>query len=447
MEDVMQLMEMADGLASATVVEMNRVDKCRQDAARVATTLPENPARGSYYWWAKICRQYTGAHFLDSGGAYGYQYQKGVVPEDGSHMRLTIYNGKPEYWNISLPMWLTTMLDASDPIAVAIENVLMWAGEWLYPTETWMDIFKDFPAILRMLYACVQEQKNGRLIFRKALAGMSCDPPMHDIHAWAKKGDVGVPLNAQRMIEWYYDKLTYTHDFKSYQKDLSEYEFIEQALKEIPVKDVKLLFENEVDGSTRGFYTYSHDNDLDQDFTVDVWFGEEYEDEYVILRTHNGADARGGFSEPVVAKICDLDYFQMYNTDGYCSYCHEQYDGMYRYGKEVEKNPPSPPVDAWCGYFAREAEISAGQLSFAEDGWEWMDHIDVARAIVAYMDDVDEDDDEEKLFPIVVCGDGEREWVPEGEGFETIPDNHVAGMYCPKCGTYGVGWHSMVYGF
>lgn len=514
MEDVMQLMTMADGLASTAIDEMKRVDKCRQDAEEVKQSLPENPERGSYYWWARLCRQYTGAHFLDSGGAYGYGYQRGVIPEDGPHMWLNIYDGKPEYWSINTVAWLNTMLDADNEIALAMEKVLDWAGEWLMPRENWYKLTSDVGAILNMLYACFWEQgkvegweysiyikpENGWLhkmamgnIDRKAIAALCPGheesikygipftatykkdygtrvvwvkpirinpkqvfrkvqnkmdgPHMMDVHDYAKKGEVGTWIFAERIVRLYYGKLFYESDFKEYQWPMSINQYVKQALAELPVDAVKLLHENGVKKSGEGFYTYNHDNDLSQDIHVDVELEDSYGDTYVILRTHNGADARGGFSEPVVAQVGDVDYWTSYRADGYCFLCSEQYHSMYDYGNRVNEKPPDLPIDGWRKALERKRQLDTGQLTLLDSTvWSWGVGIETAKAIIEYIDRTSEDEDA-PMFPLVTCRKDGKEWVPEPDGSETLADDIVGGMYCPKCEAYGVGWHSLVYGF
>ena len=62
------------------------------------------------------------------------------------------------------------------------------------------------------------------------------------------------------------------------------------------------------------YYTYNEENDLSQNFQYvvvvansDHWM-DDLKEGYVIITTHNGADARGGFSCPVVCKITNGDF-------------------------------------------------------------------------------------------------------------------------------------------
>ena len=441
-----QLAQMASGFAEAMVSEAVRNAKCKSDAERVASTIPDDPPRGSYYWWARLCREFTGAHFLDSGGAYGYQYQKGIIPEDGPHMRLTLYGGKPEYWNISLPMWLTTMLEADDEIAIALENVVNWAGEWLYPREGWYTITGDIGAILNMLYGCIWKDGRRTIFHNVPIRGYWKSNPkdMGEVHDWANKGDVGKHIYAAWIVRYYLGKIVSVYDLHAYQRDMSDDEYIAAALADLPVKDVKFLYENEVRWTGHGWYTYGTDNDLDQDVHIDAEFEDAYGERYLILRTHNGCDARGGFSSPVAAKYEDADYFRCYEVDGYCFACGYDYYSTYNYGHEMEKKKKNPPIEAWRASILVQDQIKVGQATFLPvEDWKWRTNIDVARTVVEYMEE-----DEERDFPALVCGDKENTWVPDEDGgYETIPNERVAGMLCPKCGEYTVRFHSMVYGF
>ncbi len=502
-------------LAQAMTDEMSRVHKCQEDAERVANSLPENPERGSYYWWARIAREYTGAHFLDSGSAYGYQYQKGILPKDGPHMFLEVYDGKPEYFAINTVAWLSVMLDAAHETAIALENVLVWAGEWLLPTKPWHDVTRDLKAILNMLYACIWEhgkvdevkftlfwperdpalpslatsdtvtveqalemwtedhwhikrglpfeyqvggqlpgygdkhirvvplRSNPKTIFHKRPPNDK-PIPMDIAHQWAKMGEVGERIYAEWIVRYYHAKLSYSIDFKDYQRDMSTSEFIDAALKALPVADVKYLHEQDVLWCGGGQYTYNYDNDLSQDIHIDAEFTDGV-DTFAIIRTHNGADARSGFSGPVVAMYTDEDYFHMYRVDGYCFNCSEQYDSLHRYGEVLEeKGGPDLPLDLWRGFFDRERERQAGQLTmpFTEEEWIWRIDPGAALSILKYLDE-----DEENTIPLVLVGDENGVWAAVEDGYETIPDSAIAGVYCPMCGQYTAGFHSMVYGF
>lgn len=91
--------------------------------AAVMATLPADPERGSYHWWARLARQNTGSHFLDSGAYYGYGYEQPVLPESVLSY-LSVYKGEADGARINTIAWLAEATDASDPTAVAMEKVL-----------------------------------------------------------------------------------------------------------------------------------------------------------------------------------------------------------------------------------------------------------------------------------------------------------------------------------
>jgi len=64
--------------------------------------------------------------------------------------------------------------------------------------------------------------------------------------------------------------------------------------------------------------TYSHENDLSQNFQyILVGSNENWLDDidscWVIISTHNGADIRGGYSDPVVCKMIDVEGLNFFN--------------------------------------------------------------------------------------------------------------------------------------
>jgi len=106
-------------------------------------TLPEEPERGSYYWWARKCRENTGQHFLDNGIAYGYSYNAPVRPEDADAVTVHFYNGELEYPSIHLPHFLHAMFDAEDETATILEKRLYTIADTM-PRESWYDVVRAF---------------------------------------------------------------------------------------------------------------------------------------------------------------------------------------------------------------------------------------------------------------------------------------------------------------
>lgn len=78
------------------------------------------------------------------------------------------------------------------------------------------------------------------------------------------------------------------------------------------------------------FYTYNHENSLNQDF---VWI--QLSDEFCFIQIHGGCDARGGFTVPKIFKY-DQDY--IYDFSRYTIGCTKEYahrwdfcDGRFEY--------------------------------------------------------------------------------------------------------------------
>jgi hypothetical protein len=399
--------------------------------------LPENPERGSYHWWAKLCRQYTGGHFLDSGSAYGYQYQRGVLPEDGPHEFVDFHRGKPQYFSMSLIKFLTTHFDANTEMAIAIDEVLSWYALWLYPTDYWANVIREMPNVLKALYSCIYKSKNGLVLRKKS--------PSRATHG------------IDSFISGRYKVLGF-HDLRSWQRDLSEEEYVKQALADLPVKEIKSLYEHSVmDASENGrdvyenpgtFYTYGHDNDFDQDFQVLFWLVDDMNDLHAVIQTHNGADARGGFSEPVVATVGDVDYLFDWQFNGYCFTCHEQYYNGYYYDKELEKGLPDVDLGTLKAQIRQYREFEAGQLEM--EGLEMKRdknfNVLAAEALVKYLEEYFEYYDEEAEIPVAMfVRDDKYEAVDDGECGMRDLDGLV--FLCPSCGNYSVGFHSSVEGY
>lgn len=94
-------------------------------------------------------------------------------------------------------------------------------------------------------------------------------------------------------------------------------------------------------GGTKGasYYTYNYENSLDQDFICNeaelvpiehsAMRGYAEVDETIcIIRSHNGADARGGFSTPVVFTVTDgASSYDIADADidAYCTTCQSSF--------------------------------------------------------------------------------------------------------------------------
>lgn len=110
------------------------------------------------------------------------------------------------------------------------------------------------------------------------------------------------------------------------------------------------------DPSVYGFFgadnTSNYDNVLDGVIQF-VSFG--YEDElYMLMQTHNGADVRGGYSEPKVFKVPEPDYFIIAQNTAYASTDKFAWDsdnagfswiGAESYGVDDEEEMPELEFD------------------------------------------------------------------------------------------------------
>lgn len=79
--------------------------------------------------------------------------------------------------------------------------------------------------------------------------------------------------------------------------------------------------------------TYNEDNDLDQDF----WYAlPGFYSRYAMICTHNGCDARGGYSRPVVVNTGDgiAGALCAIEMEFYCRRCQDGATGSYQAGEE-----------------------------------------------------------------------------------------------------------------
>ena len=99
-----------------------------------------------------------------------------------------------------------------------------------------------------------------------------------------------------------------------------------------------------LDSRWQVYNTYNFDTLLDQDiqfleFTIDDGWGEVHT--YVILQIHNGADARGGYTNPVIFKACS-EYW-IHQCNDVSLWCDDCSIPIYSFGGEIEQ--PVQSVD------------------------------------------------------------------------------------------------------
>lgn len=91
-----------------------------------------------------------------------------------------------------------------------------------------------------------------------------------------------------------------------------------------------------------GGNTYNDDNDLSQGFQYELFSYDGWS--YVIFQLHQGCDIRGGYTNSVVFKVKDADYFFSWRCDFYDNSTDEQFDSYYdicedeRYEFDEEKH-------------------------------------------------------------------------------------------------------------
>jgi hypothetical protein len=132
-------------------------------------------------------------------------------------------------------------------------------------------------------------------------------------------------------------------EFEKYREaddtDDSWWDVMERFILEYLGDRAEPKFDNDGDFYHDSGYTYNCENILSQDFqwsfiTIDGW-------EYVFIMTHNGCDARGGFSYPELYVMPDSCYFYDWN----------RYE-LYAEAPEPDPNQLTlidlPRLDPWC---------------------------------------------------------------------------------------------------
>jgi hypothetical protein len=407
----------------------SRVDRANRNNAQVLESMPDNPERGSYYWWAQVARENTGQALCDSGGHYGYAYEAPVPTQEVDPITVSFHDGKPDGATIHLVHWLENTLDAADETAQAIEELLYWTATWLYPTEPHYTYVRAFLGEFEIMRRYLK--KYGQ-------------PSLYRFYA--KRYGSGV-------IQERLDKMG-KYDVQRWQREMSDDEYVSSALKEFPTQALKHLAENGLHESDwGGQYTYNCENDMSQDFQFDT-LSDDYGDTYVILQTHNGCDARGGMSTPVVARAYDIDYFWCWTADVYCFECNESWEMVYYYAEDLEKwahNVYPEKIEAWRKTLAEMGAMKAGQGVLSGFEGPHLEHVDayVAQLIIDDYDQQIADQGEECYIPpyaMITIGNNELA-VPDWDGISRYPAGATC-MICPKCGQFSVGVsNSGAYGF
>lgn len=243
--------------------------KDRKMNEELLESLPENPKPGSYYWWAKhVTREYTGAHFLDSGGAYGRMHSRPVPsPVEGW---VSIWDGKVEYAVTNLTAFLASRFDPSTADAQACDTVLRWLSASFYRD----DVARCFMDLMSDLEAAVERDADGWV---KVINADEIRNSLDHIFVGSGGNEWNAPMNVN---------------------DLDE---IMKAMGEPEIEALLHILNNcDIKGEKLGFYTYNHENTLNQDFRIYGLLANVF-----AISSHNGTDARTGFSNWRAAELRD----------------------------------------------------------------------------------------------------------------------------------------------
>lgn len=456
-----------------------------------------NPPRGSYLWWVKLARQYTGQHMCDSGGFYGYNFNAPWPDEDADPITIEFYNGTEASAAISTTHWLKEHFEADHDEAEALERFLHWVGTWMDPNEHWGHSISAFGKLLKKLAAA-------RIVYAYYRSGK-------EITAFSRK-------RFRHVLERHCSNIHLPYEWR----DKSIEEYVDEAMSALPADAIKTIFkveaEPEIDADY-GFNVYNSDNDFDQVFQIDGVI-DLWGDQYAIIRTHNGCDVRGGYSAPAVALCPEPDHGFDWTVEVSCHACHAHWEMLYYWGEAFgrkgdrwnnqgrvldgftykivrghwgqplfERDISLATAERWIGKFAQVPRehsllmpdklhhivfepffltieeyydvnqlkntlayfdaVQAGQHTFPLDGCDFdpvmpITHI---RAIVADYDAfLENNDPEDWKFPagLIEQEDGSFK-APDRDGFDRHPASKVH-LLCPACMLYTVSVYS-VYGY
>ncbi len=410
------------------------ISRANANNEKVLAALPADPPRGSYYWWARLARQNTGQSLGDSGAAYGYQYERGVAPHTEYPVTISLPNGDFDGISIGLVQHLMSFTDATDDVAVALEDVFNWYAKYLAPDDNWLQAIYGF---------CANFQK---------IVGF--DKSSDEFNAWA----------ADAPLKFDYAAIKAILD-GDYPED-SEINHAEDAIADAPLSQIRELLNADIRWPTEEDrlpveYTYNNENDLDQDYQYAILEGED--GSYAFIQTHNGCDARGGMSHPVCAALTDI-YPDSPRAELWCGHCDHDFDSPYYYKEalrkfhgvyhEYDKGPRPKPVliteedvQMWRDNLEEKEQLDAGQSMLPGfPAWEWpknWESPDIITLLVKHyynVRDETEADFEGADYPdvLLVAADGVVSIpYPHDNPVNDISSNSAL-LLCPNCGKYAV---------
>ena len=108
----------------------------------------------------------------------------------------------------------------------------------------------------------------------------------------------------------------------SYEEDQDYWNKFDRVCKVLGLKPSEYI-----GGDESGYNTYNYDNDLSQDFLWRILEDDEGS-YYVLISIHLGGDIRGNYSDTVLLKLNDVDYFYHHSIDGWTEETLTDYDSM-----------------------------------------------------------------------------------------------------------------------
>lgn len=231
-----------------------------------------------------MLQENTGSHFLDSGGAYGRNWERNQkLPstikfwDESPKTWLSVWDGSYAeiYGNISIYHHLVNSLEWDDDVEAL--NKLWDLYDALYPDKKWYELKTEF---IKHIQDNTKSPKDFRNSVMKSL-----------------------------------------NEYYKYHEEDNDFDVNVKAFESFVMKSpkVKSLWDNDFGHDTSGDNTYNFDNSLSQVFQWER-FGD-----FICLEIHGGCDVRGGYTRPAFFKVIEDAFYDMSNYTIYCDKTREHY--------------------------------------------------------------------------------------------------------------------------
>lgn len=276
-----------------------KTDEEAERRKAVDEKIAADPYGDTFEHFARLCRSYTGSHFLDSGSVYGYTYQKPMRDKDAPAIRFEreAYQCKThEDWFEKMrdladlephePVRLSDLDDSAPGEAVAWVSLEHWMAHYLQAT--------DETRWLNRLYAWWENRVNDS----------ACSSDTEEFIKWAHEAR---KASLAGLDEWEGDEETEARAARAkLLRSVDDHEARRELFALLKEDDVRGFFDVLRDDGApikriASGNTYSEDNDLSQDLQWHA-YGAKRRDfcgvKLLAVQPHCGCDARGGYPQP-----------------------------------------------------------------------------------------------------------------------------------------------------